>query len=63
MLSAQVGAVQTFMPILLVAMMKMMGPDFASNFTTPMGIVSTTIAVGLFVTSFFVGRKLMKIEV
>lgn len=55
--------VMMVMPIGLVAMVKMMGSDFAENFTTPLGIVSTTVAVALFVASYFVGRKLIKIEV
>lgn len=56
-------SIMTIMPILLVGMIKMMGSDFARNFTTPTGIISTTIAVALFVASYFVGRKIMKIEV
>ncbi len=55
--------VMMIMPIILVTMLKLMGSDFAKNFTTPLGLVSTTVAVALFVTSYFVGRKLINIEV
>lgn len=51
------------MPVALVGMMKFSDGDFAANFVTPTGLVSTTIAVGLFVAAFFVGRAVMKIEV
>lgn len=51
------------MPIVLVAMLKMAGSDFAENFTTPTGILSTTIAIGAFVAAYFIGRKILKIEV
>lgn len=51
------------MPILIVGMIKMMGGDFASNFTTPTGIISTTIGVGLFVLSYFIGQSILNIDV
>lgn len=52
-----------FMPILLIGMIKLAGEDFASNFTTPSGLVSTTIAIIAFVVAYFVGKSVMKIEV
>ena len=55
--------IMIIMPIILVAMLKMSGGDFAQNFTTPMGIVCTTIAVGAFIGAYFLGRKILKIEV
>lgn len=55
--------IMIIMPIILVAMLKMSGGDFSQNFTTPMGIVCTTIAVGAFVGAYFLGRKILKIEV
>lgn len=54
--------VMMFMPIALIGIMKAMSPDFARNFATPAGIASTTIAVGLFVVSYFVGRKILNIK-
>ncbi len=51
------------MPIILVAMLKLSGGDFARNFTTPTGILCTTVAIGAFVGAYFLGRKILKIEV
>ncbi len=51
------------MPIALIAIIKMMSPDFAANFTTPAGIIATTVAVGLFVASYFIGRTVLNIKV
>ena len=55
--------IMVIMPIILVAMIKMSDPDFAGNFTTPTGIICTTIAVGAFVGAYLLGRKILKIEV
>lgn len=51
------------MPIALIAMIKMMSPDFAANFTTLTGIISTTLAIGLFVISYVVGKVILNIKV
>jgi tight adherence protein B len=50
------------MPIALIAVIKMMSPDFASNFTTPSGIVATTIAIVMFVIAYFIGKSMMEIK-
>lgn len=52
-----------FMPILLIGMIKMAGSDFADNFTTPSGLISSTIAIGIFVIAYFIGKKILRIEV
>lgn len=51
------------MPIALIAMIKMMSPEFAANFVTPSGIISTTIAVALFIGAYFIGRKILDIKI
>ena len=51
------------MPIALIGMIKMMSPDFAKNFVTPSGIMATTIAIVLFVASYFVGKVILDIKV
>lgn len=51
------------MPMILVGMIKMSSADFASNFTTVAGLVSTTIGVVLFITSYLLGRKLLEIKI
>lgn len=54
--------VMIFMPIALIGIMKSMSPDFAANFASPAGVASTTIAIGLFIVSYFVGRKILNIK-
>lgn len=55
--------IMTVMPIAIVGAIKMMSPEFAANFATPSGVVSTTIAVLMFIAAYFVGKKIMVIEV
>lgn len=55
--------IMIIMPIILVGMIKMAGSDFAENFTTPSGILCTTIAIASFVGAYMLGRKILKIEV
>ncbi len=55
--------IMVFMPILIVGMLKLSGPDFAANFTTPTGIICTTIAIAAFVGAYMLGRQILKIEV
>lgn len=51
------------MPVILISLIKMMSPEFATNFTTVSGIIATTVAVILFVVSYFVGKTIMDIKV
>lgn len=51
------------MPILIVGMIKMMGGDFAENFTTPSGLLFTTVAIGLFVLAYYIGRSILDIDI
>ncbi len=55
--------IMTVMPIAIVGAIKMMSPEFAANFATPSGVVSTTIAVLMFIAAYFLGKKIMVIEV
>lgn len=50
------------MPVLLVAMMKKMNSSFADNLTSPLGIIITTISLGMFAGAYFWGRTIVKIE-
>lgn len=52
-----------FMPVILIGMIKMMSTDFAANFTTPAGILATTLGIGLFVAAYYVGRVVLDIKV
>jgi len=51
------------MPVGLMAMLKFTEGGFAEHFVSPIGLISTTGAILMFVASFFVGRMVMKIEV
>lgn len=55
--------IMLIMPIIIVAMIKMMGGDFAANFTTPTGLLFTTIGIGLFILAYFLGQSILKIDV
>lgn len=50
------------MPIVLIAMIKLSSEDFAANFTTGAGLISTTAAVAMFVFSYFLGTKILEIK-
>ena len=54
--------VMMVMPIAIVALIKFSSPDFAANFATPTGIVSTTIAIIMFVISYFIGKAVLNIK-
>ena len=55
--------IMVVMPILLIGMIKMMSEDFAANFTTVTGILSTTFAIGMFVAAYFIGKVVLDIKV
>lgn len=55
--------IMVIMPIVLVAIMKTMSPEFAGNFATLAGVIATTIAVGLFIVAYFVGKVIMEIKI
>ena len=44
-------------------MIKLSGGDFANNFTTVKGVITTTISIGFFVVAYLVGKKILNIEV
>lgn len=50
------------MPIAIVAMMKLMSAEFANNLSSLLGVVVTTIAVAIFVASYFWGQKIIDIR-
>ncbi len=49
------------MPIVLVAMLKVASPSFAQNLSSFLGVLVTTLAVGIFVASYFWGQKIIDI--
>lgn len=55
--------IMMIMPIALVGVIKLMSPEFAANFTTATGILSTTVAVIMFVAAYFVGNIVLAIKI
>lgn len=53
----------TILPIGLIAVIKLMSPEFGSNFTSAAGIISTTLAIVMFIVAYFVGRKILAIKI
>ncbi len=54
--------IMAFMPIVLVGMIKLMSPEFAANFSTTSGVLSTTVAIGIFIAAYFIGKKILDIK-
>ncbi len=50
------------MPIALIGVIKMMSPEFAANFVTTTGIISTTVSIVVFVVAYFVGKAVLDIK-
>lgn len=50
------------MPIALVLMLKLSSSSFADNLASGLGVVVTTIAIGIFVASYFWGQKIIDIR-
>ncbi len=55
--------IMILMPIALIGVIKMMSPEFAANFVTPTGIISTTISIVIFVVAYFVGKSVLNIKI
>lgn len=55
--------VMVVMPIILVALIKGMSSEFAGNFASVAGIISTTVGIGCFVAAYFLGQKILDINI
>lgn len=55
--------IMVVMPIALIGMIKFMSADFAANFVTFTGIISTTVAIILFIVAYYVGKEILDIKV
>lgn len=51
------------LPMLMILLMKGSSTEFAANFATPAGIISTTIALVFVVIAYLIGQKIMDIKV
>lgn len=54
--------IMVIMPVLLIGLIKMMSPEFAANFATPTGIISTTFSLIIFVVAYFIGKAVLDIK-
>ena len=55
--------IMILMPIALISVIKMMSPEFAANFVTPTGIISTTVSIVIFVVAYFIGKSVLDIKI
>lgn len=55
--------IMVVMPIALIGVIKMMSPEFAANFVTPTGIISTTVSIVIFVVAYFIGKSVLNIKI
>lgn len=51
------------MPVALVGMIKGLSPDFAANFATPVGIIATLFAIGMFAVAYYIGKVVLDIKI
>ncbi len=55
--------IMAVMPIAIVGVIKMMSPEFAANFVTPIGLLSTTISLAIFGAAYYIGKQILKIAI
>lgn len=55
--------IMMFMPVALIGIIKSMSPEFAQNFITVTGLISTTIAIILFISAYFIGKIILDIKI
>lgn len=55
-------SVMMVIPVVLMLMLRMMSSSFAASFATIPGIISITIAIGLFVAAYKLGQKIMDVK-
>lgn len=55
--------IMILMPIALIGIIKCMSPEFAKNFVTPTGIISTTISIAVFIVAYCIGKEILDIKI
>ena len=55
--------IMIILPIGLIGIIKMMSPEFAKNFVSEAGIISTTISIAVFVIAYYVGKSVLNIKI
>lgn len=51
------------MPIALIGLIKFMSPEFAANFATLIGVLSTTLAIICFIAAYYIGKMILDIKI
>lgn len=54
--------VMSVMPIVVVLMLRMTNESFASNFATPIGVLTNTVAIAIFIGAYIYGNKIVAIK-
>lgn len=55
-------SIMEVIPVVIILMMRFMSSDFAKSFSTPVGVIAMTIAIGIFIISYKLGQKIMDIK-
>lgn len=55
-------SVMEVIPVILILMMRFMSGSFEESFASPIGVVSMTISIGIFIVSYKIGQKIMSIK-
>ena len=55
--------IMVVMPIALIGLIKMMSPEFAANFVSVTGLISTTISIVIFIIAYFIGKTILDIKI
>ena len=50
-------------PVGIVLMLRLMSSSFAESFSTPGGIIANTVAIVIFIISYFMGMKILSVRV
>lgn len=54
--------IMMIVPVVIVLMLRTMSSDFARSFSTPVGVVAMTFAIGIFVAAYLLAQKIMDIK-
>lgn len=55
-------SVMSVVPIGIIAFLRFSSSSFAASFTTPNGVLTMTIAIGIFIAAFKYGRKIIDVK-
>lgn len=55
-------SVMSVMPIAVVGLLRLTNESFAESFTTPVGVIVNTIAIGIFIAAYKYGNKIVDIK-